>query len=733
MNGDQQKFYEFDDFRVDVAKRQLLRAGEVVPLYSKAFDLLLLLVQSGGRDLGKEEILENIWPAQILEESNLTVNISAIRKALGEKASRPHYLITIPGRGYRFVASVRQPEEGADGFMIESETISQITIEQETEDSTAESSERLLARTLTSPWRRPLVLALGILIVPLVVFAGSLIMRRVRQARGAANRFRQVKLRQLTSDGRAINAAISPDGKFFVFVDSEKGLASLRLGSINGEAPIELRPPAKVAYRGITFDVDGGSIFYAASEEDQNRLALYRLPLLGRIPVKLRDDFVGYFAVSPDNKQVAAVRSDDATRTDRLEVSNLDGTNARVLITLPFSRGLFGRNISWSPDGSTIAMGLSKDDSGTQGAIFLLPTAGGELKALTSANWRDIERTAWLKDSSGLLMIGASQDTQEGRQVWLVDYPSGEFRRITTDLNSYDIGLSVTTDSNHILLVQHQQISNIWVTPAGDLSKSKQITFGALNRGDGGEGIDWAGGDKIIYTAMVANSSTIWIIGADGSGATELTPPGSADSTPSATADGNLIVFQSDRGGGSDIWRMERNGANPKQLTTCGKNIQPDVSPDGKWIVYHSDCDSGAALWRVSSDGGTPVRITEAPAFWPWISPDSKWVACEYSIGGGKTRLAVTPIEGGRPRLFEIPPLANFRYGIRWSSDGQAVTYRDWGKGLWRQSIDGGAPQQLQGLPDEKIYSYGWSPDRKQFAFTRGIEIRDVVLISNAN
>src|SRR6266571_1609257 len=104
-----------------------------MPLYSKAFDLLLLLVESNGRDLSKDEILESIWPGQILEESNLTVNISAVRRALGERAAQPRYLITIPGRGYRFVADVRNPQDGLEGLVIESQTISQITVEEETE------------------------------------------------------------------------------------------------------------------------------------------------------------------------------------------------------------------------------------------------------------------------------------------------------------------------------------------------------------------------------------------------------------------------------------------------------------------------------------------------------------------------------------------------------------------------------------------------------------------------
>jgi Tol biopolymer transport system component len=68
---------------------------------------------------------------------------------------------------------------------------------------------------------------------------------------------------------------------------------------------------------------------------------------------------------------------------------------------------------------------------------------------------------------------------------------------------------------------------------------------------------------------------------------------------------------------------------------------------------------------------------------------------------------------------------------LRWTTDGTAVAYRDWVNGIWRQPVDGGAPQRLSGLPEEKLFAYGWSPDGKQFAFTRGAETRDVVLMRN--
>ena len=83
-------------------------------------------------------------------------------------------------------------------------------------------------------------------------------------------------------------------------------------------------------------------------------------------------------------------------------------------------------------------------------------------------------------------------------------------------------------------------------------------------------------------------------------------------------------------------------------------------------------------------------------------------------------------------KTFEAPRLANFRLGIHWTPDGKFVTYRDWANGIWKQDISGGTPVRLDGLPAEKLYGYGWSQDGKQFAFVRGVEVSDAVLISNS-
>lgn len=100
--------YEFGDFRLDASKRLLLRgAGEVVSLTPKVFDTLLYLVERSGAVVDKDELMRGIWPDTVVEENNLNQNVSALRRGLGESRGEHRYIVTVPGRGYRFVADVK--------------------------------------------------------------------------------------------------------------------------------------------------------------------------------------------------------------------------------------------------------------------------------------------------------------------------------------------------------------------------------------------------------------------------------------------------------------------------------------------------------------------------------------------------------------------------------------------------------------------------------------------------
>jgi DNA-binding winged helix-turn-helix (wHTH) protein/TolB-like protein len=101
-------FYEFDSFLLDETERLLLREVEPVSLTPKAFEMLVVLVSNAGRAMAKEELMESVWPDAFVEEANLAVNISMLRKALGEMPGGRQYIETLPRRGYRFAAEVRE-------------------------------------------------------------------------------------------------------------------------------------------------------------------------------------------------------------------------------------------------------------------------------------------------------------------------------------------------------------------------------------------------------------------------------------------------------------------------------------------------------------------------------------------------------------------------------------------------------------------------------------------------
>src|SRR5215469_17290763 len=106
-NQTAKQLYEFGPFRVDPEKELLLREGETVPLTPKTFQILLVLIRSKKEVVTKDELMRAVWPNTFVEEANLSRNIFLLRKALGESPQDHQYVLTVPGRGYRFTEDVQ--------------------------------------------------------------------------------------------------------------------------------------------------------------------------------------------------------------------------------------------------------------------------------------------------------------------------------------------------------------------------------------------------------------------------------------------------------------------------------------------------------------------------------------------------------------------------------------------------------------------------------------------------
>src|SRR5262249_29902736 len=104
--------YQFGPFKLDTIKRRLFRDGEPIALSSRAFDTLLVLVPRAGRVVEKEWLMRLVCPHTFVTDDNLTQQISALRKALGDHPDEPTYILTVPRRGYCFLADVAKLSDG---------------------------------------------------------------------------------------------------------------------------------------------------------------------------------------------------------------------------------------------------------------------------------------------------------------------------------------------------------------------------------------------------------------------------------------------------------------------------------------------------------------------------------------------------------------------------------------------------------------------------------------------
>ena len=375
-----QKKFKFEEFELDVLKRQLKREGEIVPLNPKAFELLFALVENNGKLLSKDDLFRLVWEDQIVEESNLTVNMSAIRRALGEKASQPRFITTVSGQGYRFVGDVRESNgQAAEETIIESRTLARIVVEEvvETNEKTAAGISPVVKLAALPPApesffkrHRPAV-AGSVLILALILGIGGYL--RQKEAAKSFAPWQAISMKRLTNLGNVTNAALSPDGKLFAYTLQEKdGRRSLWLGHVDGGENVNLRPASDITIHGIAFAPDGGSLFYIITSAEFERGALFKTRVFGGAPEKIRENIENFIAFSPDGKQFVFVRGDRENRKSSLMMTETDGVKEREIASRPINLSFIATSPAWSPDGKFIAVSAIADESASTNEIFVV-------------------------------------------------------------------------------------------------------------------------------------------------------------------------------------------------------------------------------------------------------------------------------------------------------------------------------------------------------------------------
>jgi Tol biopolymer transport system component len=602
------------------------------------------------------------------------------------------------------------------------------------------TNEKIDAQTVKSSTNRRYYLVVGVLALLTIVSVVSRFIHRTAISPTSAGSFRQTQFTRVTSFGNSYLAAISPDGKYIVHVKNDGDKQSLWMRQTNETRDIEIVPPSDVRFEGISVSPDSRRVFYTVADVSKTESALYEVPLLGGTPQELPVTISSGVTFAPDGQRIAFLHSAPSLGNSRLILTSADGSEEKVLAKRqrPDTFETFFGSPAWSPDGKHIVADGASMTMGVRSGLVVFDVADGSEKPLTERRWWEIGQVGWLRNGSGLLMI-AQAESSSPHQIWHVDYPSGEVRRITNDLNEYR-GLSLTADSKTLITTQIEQATSLWVSAGDSLEHAIAISSETGNNGNR-EGVAWMPDGKLILRFSQDGQDEIWQIEKDGSGRKQLTVNATDNVQPTICASGKAIVFVSRRTGAYRLWRMDNDGGNPQALTADASDTElfPHCAPDGNWVVYQKGWRN-ASVWKVPVTGGKalPVVPTNSPtvvpkiSMRPAVSPDGKSVAY-YHMDDEVWSLAIISIEGGKVlRNFPLPASVISRF-VRWTPDGKALAYVDTRNGvsnIWLQPLNTKSPHQLTNFNTEEVYYFDWSSEGQNFAVARGTVSSDVISIS---
>jgi len=674
------RLYEFGPFRLDPIRRLLFRDEEPLPLRSKAFDTLLALVRSDGRVIDKDELMREVWADTIVEESGLTRNISELRKTLGESPGERRYIVTVPGRGYRFVADVRRVEAESGELMEGVQTVSRIVTE-------AEIVEGDISEINRSP-SDPLILDAD---AGLTKNARPYEITTRRRKRTAVLAFSALAVLAPLAVGmyRAINHSNSrgPEPKI---INSTAFIGS------------ELAP---------SFSPDGSQIAFVWDGENEDNQDIYvKLADMGAT-LRLTTTPVaeGSPVWSPDGRYIAYLRELRSEVAREIYLAPALGGAERKLAQLSDDRHALGPpSLSWSPDGRFLAVNHTESPDEPTG-IFLLDVNTSRKQRLTRAAAQSVGDNNPVFSPYGRAVAFVRWDTHGASDIYLIPVTGGEPKRLTFDKRSIK-GLAWTPDGNEIVFASDRGgLSSLWriATSGGEPRPVERVgpnTFFPMIS---------LRGNRLAYTQST-DDSNIWRI--------DLTHPviqhqapvrliasTLADNSPQYSPDGKRIVFSSTRSTGYEIWVCDSDGGSPTQLTTTGGALTgtPRWSPDGRYIAYDSRPQGDADIYIVGAGGGQPRRFTTEPSeeVLPSWSRDGRWIYF-CSNRSGSREIWKAPVEGGT--MMQVTKNGAFE-GFE-SADGKFFyfTKRSWDAELWRVPANGGEEVSVLG-PGKLISRRNWA------------------------
>ena len=576
-----------------------------------------------------------------------------------------------------------------------------------------------------------------ILLLLALAVAGWLYRRTISGNKMASTAFLSPRLSSLTSSGDVVLARISPDGRYLGYVSNRHGQFSLWMRQIATASAIEIAPAGSGVIVDMAFTPDANFLDYTVQPVDGGTGAMYQVPVLGGTPRRLLDAVDSAVSFSPDGSKIAYLLLNVPKSKAQLMVAKSDGTEPRM-VTAAHASMAYGNYpvVHWSPDGSHITA-VARDEKNSQGLVDGLvqidPTTGTE-KAMAGPRWRNLYDFAWLADGSGVLLAGTSK-SGEGAQIWIVAYPDGTARRVSNDLSAY-LSVSLAADGHTMAAVQQNLLANIWAGRADSADSARQLTSGRL---DGLNGLAFMPDGRIVYTGDHSQNWDLFVVDADGANSRQLTFDGHNHMSPAVCDDGRAIVYYSHADGADHLWKLDLQSGNSIRLTSGPGEDTPRCGGNGHWVVYRGQTADGSYIYKLPVSGGNPVRLSDRIAVSPpFLSPDGEHVAIATpgkngSVVGAVISVEKAAVEADQTLAATIDPIT--RTGC-WTPDDRSIAIVDIRNGtpnLWTAPLLGvPAVKQLTHYTSGVIWNCQFSSDGKNLAMSRGSNQSDVVLFTGA-
>jgi DNA-binding winged helix-turn-helix (wHTH) protein/Tol biopolymer transport system component len=611
--------YEFGPFHMDPDKQILLRGNDPVPVTPKAFETLLVLVRRSRDVVSKEELLKEVWPNSFVEESNLSQNIFLLRKALGDTAENRQYIVTLPGRGYRFAATVRTVTEHGEALVAQARTRAQIVIE----ENEAETEQALKALPIPQMpgARRKFMLSLAV-VAGLLAFGALLLIR--------SSRFTQIthdkEWEQLTFfTDSAVYPALSPDGRMLAFIrgsDSFLSRGQVYVKLLPAGEPVQLTkdPTVKLA---PSFSPDSSRIAYSIIEPWDT----WEVSALGGNPHLLLPNSSSLTWIEQGKRLLFSEMREGLHLV--LVTTDEDRGNSRDVYAPPGKRSM-AHHSYLSPDGRWVLV-VEMDSQGKIVPCRIVPFQGGNVVRIVGPPDGKCLSGAWSPDGKWIYLTSNADPGRVGRagwqpapdsHIWRQRFPDGKPEQLTFGPTSQE-GIAIAPDGKSLITSVGAEDRTVWLH---DNDGDHQIS----SEGNASSPSFSSDGRSLYF--LMSNGQTqgneLWIKDL-ASGKVERVLPGNTMQAYSVSRDGKEIAFtRNDQSGHSNLWVAPTSRRTPPvRISSPATEDSPYFLPDGE-IVFRAIEGGSNYLYRMKTDGSARKKISPERILDIYdVSPDGRWVA----------------------------------------------------------------------------------------------------------